>query len=142
MSVFTAAEIAFIKSQPIGRIATVGPNGKPHVVPVGFRYNPDEDTIDIGGLAGFTKRKHYRDLVRNSKVAFVIDDIPSLNPWTTRGIEIRGEAEILASGGQTIQPFFGPDMARIHPQRLVTWGIESQDAPTTARPAEEQKSGG
>ena len=138
MSVFTSAEIAYIKTQPIGRIATVGPNGKPHVVPVGFRYNPDEDSIDIGGVTGLTQRKHYRDLVRNPKVAFVIDDLPSVNPWTIRGIEIRGEAEILASGGQTIQPFFGPDMIRIHPKRLVTWGVESKEARTAARPAVEQ----
>jgi pyridoxamine 5'-phosphate oxidase family protein len=138
MSVFTPAEIAYITSQRIGRIATVGPDGKPHVVPVGFRYNPEQDSIDIGGLSGLTARKHYRDLVRNSKVAFVIDDIPSYDPWTIRGIEIRGQAEIRTTGGQTIQPFFGPDMIRIHPERLVTWGIESAQAPTTARPAAEQ----
>ena len=58
MSVFTAAEVAYLQSQRIGRIATVGPDGQPHVVPVGFRYNPDEDSIDIGGLVGFTQRKH------------------------------------------------------------------------------------
>jgi pyridoxamine 5'-phosphate oxidase family protein len=138
MSVFTPAEIAYITSQRIGRIATVGPDGKPHVVPVGFRYNPEQDSIDIGGLSGLTARKHYRDLVRNSQVAFVIDDIPSYDPWTIRGIEIRGQAEIRTTGGQTIQPFFGPDMIRIHPERLVTWGIESAQAPTTARPAAEQ----
>ncbi len=138
MSVFTSAEIAYISAQPIGRIATVGPTGKPHVVPVGYRYNPEQDSIDIGGMTGLTQRKHYRDLVRNQKVAFVIDDIPSLNPWTTRGIEIRGDAEILTSGGQTIQPFFGPDMIRIHAKRLLTWGIENEKAPTTARPAVEQ----
>ncbi len=106
MSVFTPAEIAYIKTQPIGRIATVGPSGKPHVVPVGFRYNPEQDSIDIGGMGGLTARKHYRDLVRNHKVAFVIDDIPS--------------------------------MIRIHPQRLLTWGVENEKAPTTARPAVEQ----
>lgn len=105
---------------------------------IGFRYNPEQDSIDIGGRAGLTQRKHYRDLGRNPKVAFVIDDIPYFDPWTIRGIEIRGQAEVLASGGQTIQPFFGPEMIRIHPRRLVTWGIESEKAPTTARPAVEQ----
>jgi pyridoxamine 5'-phosphate oxidase family protein len=138
MSVFTPAEIAYMQSQRIARVATVGPDGRPHVVPVGFRFNPEHDSIDIGGLGGFTRRKHYRDIVRNKRVAFVIDDIPSVNPWTTRGIEIRGEAEALSSGGQTIQPFFGPDMVRIRARRLVTWGIETKDAPTTARPAAEQ----
>ncbi len=138
MSVFTPAEIAYITQQRVGRVATIGPDGQPHVVPVGYRYNPEEDSIDIGGRGGLTQRKHYRDLARNPKVAFVIDDIHSMNPWTIRGIEIRGEAEILASGGQTIQPFFGPDMIRIRARRLLTWGIESKDAPTTARPAVEQ----
>src|SRR5689334_13252512 len=65
MSVFTPAEIAYLQSQRLGRIATVGPDHQPHVVPVGFRYNPDQDTIDIGGHCGFTKRKKYRDVSQN-----------------------------------------------------------------------------
>ena len=138
MSVFTPAELAYLQSQLIGRIATVGPNGRPHVVPVGFRYNPEHDSIDIGGRPGLTKRKHYRDLVRNPKVAYVVDDLPSVNPWTIRGIEIRGEAEVLASGGEKMIPGFGPEMIRIRARRIVSWGIESKDAPATARPATEQ----
>jgi hypothetical protein len=49
MSVFTPREIAYLHSQVLGRLATTGRDGQPHVVPVAFRYNPDEDTIDIGG---------------------------------------------------------------------------------------------
>ncbi len=142
MSVFTPAEIAYLQSQRIGRIATVGPNGQPHVVPVGFHYNPEYDSLDIGGRAGFTKRKHYRDLVRNPKVAYVVDDLPSVNPWTIRGIEIRGQAAVLASGGESLVPGFGPDMVRIRPKRIVSWGIESRDAPVAARPATEQRAEG
>ena len=138
MTVFTPAEVEYIKSQRVGRIATIGPDGQPHVVPVGYRYNPETDSIDVGGRAGVTQRKHYRDLARNKKVAFVIDDIPSMNPWTIRGIEIRGEAEVLTSGGQSIQPFFAPEMIRIYPKRLMAWGIESADARAAARPAVEQ----
>lgn len=137
MSVFTEAEIAYLQSQHIGRIATIGPDGQPHVVPVGFRFNLEHDSIDIGGLAGFTQRKHYRDLVRNPKVAYVVDDLPSVNPWTIRGIEIRGEAEVLTSGGESIVPSFGPDMIRIRAKRILSWGIASKDAPPTARPASE-----
>jgi pyridoxamine 5'-phosphate oxidase family protein len=139
MSVFTPAEIAYLQSQRIGRIATVGPNGQPHVVPVGFRYNPEHDSIDIGGHAGFTQRKHYRDIVRNPNVAYVVDDLPSVNPWTVRGIEIRGEAEVLTSGGESIVPGFGPDMIRIRANRILSWGIESQNAPGAARDATEQQ---
>jgi pyridoxamine 5'-phosphate oxidase family protein len=136
MSVFTQAELEYIQSQRIGRIATIGPDGRPHVVPVGYRYNPEADSIDIGGRAGVAQRKHYRDLARNPKVAFVIDDLPSVNPWTIRGIEIRGEAETLTSGGQSIQPFFAPEMIRIHARRLMAWGIESKDARAAAREAD------
>ena len=138
MSVFTKAEIAYMQSQRIGRIATVGPDGRPHVVPVGFRFNPELDTIEIGGLPGFTRRKHYRDIVRNPKVAYVIDDMPSINPWTIRGIEVRGEAEVLTSGGEKLVPGFGPDMVRIHARRILSWGIETKESPPTARPAKEQ----
>jgi pyridoxamine 5'-phosphate oxidase family protein len=49
MRVFTAAEIAYLQSQELGRLATDGPDGQPHVVPVAFRYNPEQDAIDVGG---------------------------------------------------------------------------------------------
>ena len=49
MSKFTPAEIEYLQSQRLGRLATVNEKGDPHVVPVGFRYNPELDTIDIGG---------------------------------------------------------------------------------------------
>src|SRR5438094_9167086 len=111
MSVFTPAEIAYLQSQRLGRLATVGPHGQPHVVPVAFRYNPDEDTIDIGGH-GFAQRKKYRDVQRHNRVAFVVDDLSSVQPWRPRGIEIRGAAEILATGGETVQPGFDPEMFR------------------------------
>ena len=99
-SSLTSAEIAYLQSQRMARIATVGSNGQPHVVPVAFRYNPETKTIDIGGHDGFAKRKKWRDVMNNPKVAVVIDDIVSVNPWKVRGIEIRGEAEMLMTGGQ------------------------------------------
>ena len=122
----TAAEITYLQSQRIARIATVGPNGQPHVVPVAFRYNPETETIDIGGHDGFAKRKKWRDVKSNPKVAVVIDDIVSVNPWKVRGIEIRGEAEMLMTGGQSIVPGFDPEMFRIKPKRVISWGINPE----------------
>jgi nitroimidazol reductase NimA-like FMN-containing flavoprotein (pyridoxamine 5'-phosphate oxidase superfamily) len=49
MSVFSDTERKYLESQRLGRLATVGPDGMPHVVPVNFCYNPRHDTIDIGG---------------------------------------------------------------------------------------------
>src|SRR5690242_9445915 len=74
MSVFTSAEIAYLRSQRLGRLATAGAGAQPHVVPVSFRYNPDHDTIDVGGH-GFAGRKKFRDVGHNPRVAFVVDDV-------------------------------------------------------------------
>src|SRR5215467_61049 len=103
MSVFTPAEIEYMGSQRLGRLATVNAAGEPHVVPVGFRYNPELDTIDIGGH-GIGQSRKFRDVGRDGRVAFVIDDV--LPPWKPRGIEIRGQAQALATGGQTIMANF------------------------------------
>ena len=64
MSVFRDAEIEYLGSQRLGRLATVGRDGMPHVVPVAFRYNSETDTIDIGGH-DFAKRKKFRDVDAN-----------------------------------------------------------------------------
>jgi pyridoxamine 5'-phosphate oxidase family protein len=125
MSVFSAAEISYLQSQRLARIATAGPNGQPHVVPLAFRYNPDTDTIDVGGH-DFAKRKKYRDVQSNPRVAIVIDDLASTDPWRPRMIEVRGEAEILPSGGEAIGRGFDPDIFRIHPKRVISIGIEGE----------------
>jgi pyridoxamine 5'-phosphate oxidase family protein len=131
MSAFTAAEIDYLRSQRLGRLATVGRGRQPHVVPVGFRYNEALDTIDIGGH-DFAKRKKFRDVQENPKVAFIVDDLASISPWVVRGIEIRGDAEILETGGEEFGRGFDREMFRIAPRRIVSWGIE-RDVRRTAR---------
>lgn len=123
MSVFTKDEIVYLKNQRLGRLATVGSDGQPHVVPVSFRYNDEQDAIEIGGHGGFARRKKYKDIQNNPRVAFVVDDVPSVDPWRARGIEIRGKAEILQSGGSSLGPGFDPEMFRITPKHTNSWGI-------------------
>jgi pyridoxamine 5'-phosphate oxidase family protein len=132
MSVFTPAELSYLQSQRLGRLATVGPSGQPHAVPVGFHYNPEQDTIDIGGYH-FAQSKKYRDVLANARIALVVDDLASISPWRVRGIEIRGEAEVLTAGGQEIMPGFAGEMFRIHPRRIVSWGLEGEDYTRNAR---------
>ena len=74
MSRFTSAEVAYLQGQRLGRLATVNEKGDLHVVPVGFRYNPLEETIDIGGL-NIVASKKYREALRHGRVAFVVDDV-------------------------------------------------------------------
>ena len=128
MSVFTEEEIEYLKSQLLGRLATGGPDGQPHLVPVGFRYNAELDTIDIGGH-DFARRKKYQDVQRNPRVAFLVNDLASVNPWRVRGIEVRGEAKVVTSGGEALGPGFAPDMFRIRPRRIVSWGIMGNMVP-------------
>jgi len=127
MSVFSAAEIEYLQSQRLARIATAGLDCQPHVVPVAFRYNPETDTIDVGGH-GFVQRKKYRDVQRNPRVAIVIDDLASVDPWRPRMIEVRGDAEVLPTGGETVGRGFDPPMFRIRPMRIMSIGIDGAEA--------------
>ncbi|MBV9328394.1 MAG: PPOX class F420-dependent oxidoreductase [Chloroflexi bacterium] len=124
MSVFTPAEITYLQSQRLARIATSS-NGQPHVVPVSFRYNAEADTIDVGGH-GFTQRKKFRDVQRNPKFALVVDDLASVDPWRARMIEVRGEAEVVSTAGDSIGPGFDPEMFRIRPRRINSIGIDGE----------------
>jgi pyridoxamine 5'-phosphate oxidase family protein len=122
MSKFTPEEIAYLQSQRLGRLATVSQNGEPHVVPVGFRYNPEQDSIDIGGHS-IVSTKKYRDAVRYGRVAFVVDDV--LPPWKPRMIEVRGTVEGLPEGGKAIVEAFSPEILRITPTRIISFGLNS-----------------
>ena len=122
MSKFTPEEIAYLQSQRLGRLATVSERGEPHVVPVGFRYNPEQDSIDIGGH-NIVPTKKYRDAVRYGRVAFVVDDV--LPPWKPRMIEVRGTVQGLPEGGKAIVEAFSPEILRITPTRIISFGLNS-----------------
>jgi len=124
LSSFTPQEIAYLQSQLLGRLATVGADGNPHVVPVGFRYNPDLDTIDIGGHR-IAQSKKYHDIASSGRAAFVVDDLVSVDPWAPRMLAVRGRAEALRSGGQAIMSDFAPELIRISPTWIGSFGINA-----------------
>lgn len=127
MDSFTAAELQYLESQMLGRLATAGADGHPHVVPVSFSYNPDRRSIDIGGHR-FGQGKKYRDIQANPWAALVVDDLVSTNPWVVRMLEIRGPAEALPTGGAALRPGFSDEMIRIQPHRIVSFGLDRHDA--------------
>jgi pyridoxamine 5'-phosphate oxidase family protein len=122
MSAFTEKEIEYLNGQRLGRLATVDVDGRPHVVPVAFRYNEELDAVDIGGH-NFAGSKKFRDVGKTGRAAFVVDDV--LPPWRPRGVEVRGRAEVRSEGGKEIMEDFAEDMIRIHPRRIVSWGVDS-----------------
>ncbi len=133
MSNFTEKELEYLHSQRLGRLATVNASGEPHVVPTSFRHNAELDTIDIGGLNIAGTRK-YRDVERDGRAAIVVDDV--LPPWQARGIEIRGQAEVVPTGGKEIMDHFAPEIIRIHPTRIISWGLEGDAYHASSRKIE------
>jgi pyridoxamine 5'-phosphate oxidase family protein len=113
LGLFTEAELAYLQGERrLARIATVGPDGMPHVTPVGWSYNKELETIDLGGR-DVSATKKFRDVIHSGKAAVVIDDV--LPPWKPRGVEIRGKAEAID----------GPEaFIRLHPTRIISWGLE------------------
>ena len=48
MSAFSDAELAYLaEGDRLGRLTTVEPDGTPHIVPLGWNYNSEHDTIDM-----------------------------------------------------------------------------------------------
>jgi pyridoxamine 5'-phosphate oxidase family protein len=114
MDPFTPAERAYLREQRLARVATVGRDGTPHVTPVGFAVNEALGTVDVTGMA-IERTKKFRDVQRAGRAAVVVDDLPSVDPWRVRGVEVRGRAEALAG------------VIRIFPERIRSWGIEDDD---------------
>jgi pyridoxamine 5'-phosphate oxidase family protein len=110
---FSEGEAEFLAENFLGRVATVSQSNQPHVVPVGYRY--DGSGIVFGGR-DLTKTLKFRNLAWNNKVAFVVDEVVSTNPWKVRGLEVRGHAEVLRSEE-------GATFVRIVPEKVRSWGL-------------------
>ena len=117
MALFTESELWYLTSERrLARLATVGANGTPHVVPVGmWSYNESLGTIDVAGR-DLVQSKKFRDVARSGRAALVVDDLARTDPWRPRAVEVRGRAEAIEEPQALI---------RIHPERVVSWGLEN-----------------
>jgi pyridoxamine 5'-phosphate oxidase family protein len=99
--VFSAAELDFLRSQRIGRFATVGPSGWPHVTPVMYLVS-DEGWLDfdVDGVK-------LRNITAEPRAAMVVD---AMGP--RRGVSIQGRVELI-----------GPERARLLPAHKFSWGL-------------------
>ena len=119
---FNQQEVAYLRSQGTGRLATVDRDGQPDAVPVALEF--DGTYLWVGGGAGVTQTRKFRNVAAgNAKVALVVDDVPSLDPFIARGIRIYGHAD---------QPFervgmVGPGtFMRITPTRSWSWNLAGE----------------
>jgi pyridoxamine 5'-phosphate oxidase family protein len=115
---FSEPEIEYIKSQHLARVATVSDQLQPDVAPVVYEF--DGKHFYIGGKQQ-TKTNKYTNVLRgNKKVALVIDDLESVQPWKPRGIKLYGTAEIEEREGRLGKG----EYLKIKPVRYWSWGIE------------------
>lgn len=125
-STFTEKEVDYLTGQRLGRLATVTPSGAAHVVPTGFRLGDGHTSIEVGGHDLAVRRPLFlRNIESNPWVAFVVDDVASVEPWTPRGVTVRGRAEIHAQGGGRLGRGFDATFIRITPTHIVSWGIDT-----------------
>lgn len=123
--IFTQAEQAYLTEHPLGRLATIGPDGAPQIHPVALYLNDGTGTIDIGGPA-LTKSQKFRNVQANPQVSLAVDDqsdTPNSIGQTGRGIEIRGRAEIVTLD-PPLNAAFSNETLRIHPHRIIAWNID------------------
>jgi nitroimidazol reductase NimA-like FMN-containing flavoprotein (pyridoxamine 5'-phosphate oxidase superfamily) len=98
---FTPAELEFIRSQRICRLATVGPSGWPHVVPVMYSFDPSGIfEFDADGVK-------LRNITAEPRAAIVVD---SMGP--KRGVAVQGRVEVI-----------GPEKARLTGLHKFSWGF-------------------
>jgi pyridoxamine 5'-phosphate oxidase family protein len=116
---FTENEIAYLKSQPLGRIASVSTSNQPDNSATGYEF--DGKVFYLGSIGDLRRTRRGKSvLAGNTKVALVVDDLASVDPWRPRSIRIYGTAEFIERDGK---------MGKKHYMRLtptVSWsrGIE------------------
>lgn len=118
---FSEQEMAFLRTQRLARIATVDSIGQPTVDAVGFSL--DGGQILVGTHSPVLTRKYRNVLDGNTRVALIIDDLASVQPWRPRGVKVHGVAEVAERNGH-----FGPgSYIVITPMVSWSWGIEQQE---------------
>jgi pyridoxamine 5'-phosphate oxidase family protein len=128
---FTEAEVAYLREHTLARLATLGEDAQPDVMPVALEY--DGTYFWVGGPPGIVRTRKFRNLAAGrTKVAVVVDDHPSFDPFVARGIRIYGIAE---------QPFervgmVGPGVyLRITPTVSWSWNLAGEPVGESWYPA-------
>ncbi|MFI5807851.1 PPOX class F420-dependent oxidoreductase [Streptomyces sp. NPDC051561] len=122
---FSAHELAYLRSQPLARLSTVAPDGQPDVVPVAFEFDGTYFWVGGGGDSVLATRK-FRNVPEDgeAQVALVVDDLPSFEPFTARGLRVYG----IAHGPFARTGAMGPGhFLRITPTRSWAWNLEGDE---------------
>jgi pyridoxamine 5'-phosphate oxidase family protein len=120
--ILTDAEQRFLARQPLGHLATIGPDGMPQVKPLGFTWNAALGTIDIAGFNMGASAK-YRNVQANPRVALVVDEMTEASLEGTHFLEIRGVAETV-TGPASADGHLAAEIIRVHPRRVIAYNVD------------------
>lgn len=81
----------FLKTQKILRLATIGKNKTPHIVPVWYRYSGKKFYIGTN-----TKTQKTKNLKKNNRVSFCIDT--GINAPNIYGVMGQGKSNLILEG--------------------------------------------
>ena len=128
---FDAAHAQYLSSQDHGVLATLGPDGSPQAKPVGFRYDPQAATIDIGGI-DLERSAKFRNVATHPQVAFTVDDMPDPDGGAAgvRFMEIRGTAEQLQVDDPPMRTSARGSFAST-PTRVISYNVAGSGAYST-----------
>ncbi len=120
---FEADEYEFLRSHGIARLATSGQDDQPDVVPVAFEFDGTYFWVGGSGEDVLRTRKVVNVLAGRRKVALVVDDLPSLDPFVARGIRVYG----VADGPVERVGMVGPGLyLRITPRVSWSWNLAGE----------------
>jgi pyridoxamine 5'-phosphate oxidase family protein len=120
---FTDEEIAYLRSQPIARVATVGSAEQPDVVPVSFEFDGTYFWVGGSGRTVLGTRKFRNVGDGHERVALVVDDMVSFDPFIARAIRVYGHAE----GPFDRTGIIGPGIfLRITPEISWSWNMAGE----------------
>jgi hypothetical protein len=135
---------AFLAAEPTCRVATVGVDGRPHVVPLWFVW--DGAALWLNSLV---RSQRWTDLVRDPRIAVVVD--AGTEYTELRGVEITGRADVVGEVPRGTDPVaeltaperlfaakyggaeeFTPDgrhgWLRVSPEKIASWDFRKNQA--------------
>ncbi len=134
MSALTEEELAYLYGERrLARIATVGADGTPHEVPVGWSFEADQGTIEVGGR-DLMQTKKFRDVQYRGRASMSSTISPAPLPGAPRNRDPRpGRGD-----RSTAPPDPHPSRARLllgdRPNYLVSrWDLGHRPGPANYR---------
>jgi PPOX class probable F420-dependent enzyme len=94
---------AFLVGQRVGRLATVDPAGRPHVVPICFALDGDElySAIDEKPKRGdYARLRRMRNIAANPHVQVLFDVYDDADWSRLRYVQLRGVARVIDGGAE------------------------------------------